>query len=329
MKNMAENKKNVPKYLVRFHGRGGQGAVTAAQLCSMAFDGPATCMPTFGAERMGSPVASFVRMSKDYNKVRTNEQVYSPQYSCILDDTLLEDVDCTAGIVPGGYLIVNTCKPYEEIREIINKNNPPEINVALIDATNIALEYLGRNITNTLILGALVKVAPQIFTLEDLITAIGEQFNPKIAQKNMDAIKTVPDATKIYPCDDKVKISFEKDYKKEWSHIGLGKLGAAELDKAGVWFTDVIDGGSARVNTGSWGVSYASFHPEYCIQCGNCVFICPDLCIEREFRDNKWQIIGVDAFHCKGCENCVGVCPGKKDKETGEKHKALTMVMKC
>ena len=105
-------------------------------------------------------------MSKNYEKVRTNEQVYSPQYVAVLDDSLLFDVDCTAGIVPGGYLVINTCRPIEEIKEIIGKYNPPAIHIALIDATNVALEYLGRNITNTLILGALLKVAPEIFTLD-------------------------------------------------------------------------------------------------------------------------------------------------------------------
>ncbi len=326
---MTENVKDAPRYLVRFHGRGGQGAVTAAQLCMMAFEGLGTCMPNFGAERMGAPVLSFAKMSKDYEKVRTNEQVYSPQYVAVLDDSLLFDVDCTAGIVPGGYLIINTCRPIEEVREIISKNNPPEINIALIDATHIALEYLGRNITNTLILGALVKVAPEIFGIDQLADAIAEQFNPKIAQKNMDAIKTVPDATIVHKCDASVKLSLETDYKKDWSHIALGLKGATELDKAGVWYTSVIDGGSTRVNTGAWGVSVAQFHPEYCINCQNCVFICPDLAITREERDGKMYVIGVDEFHCKGCESCVTVCPGKKDKETGEVHKALTMKMKC
>ncbi len=262
---MAESPSDTaPRYLVRFHGRGGQGAVTAAQLCMMAFKGLGTCMPTFGAERMGSPVASFVKMSENYDLVRTNEQVYSPQYVCVLDDTLLFDVNCTAGIVPGGYLIVNTCRPIEEIREIIAKDNPPEMNIALIDATNIALEYLGRNITNTIILGGLVKVAPQIFGLEELFGAITQQFHARIAQKNLDALKIVPEQTIVFPCDESIVLSFDKDYKADWSHIALGqgKLGATELDPAGVWYTSQIDGGSTRVNTGSWGVAVAQFHPE-------------------------------------------------------------------
>jgi 2-oxoacid:acceptor oxidoreductase gamma subunit (pyruvate/2-ketoisovalerate family) len=327
---MTEKVKEAPRYLVRFHGRGGQGAVTAAQLCMMAFDGLGTCMPAFGAERMGAPVASFVKMSKDYEKVRTNEQVYSPQYTAVLDESLLEDVDCTAGMVPGGFLIINSCRSIEEIREIIDRNDHPPINIALIDATSIALDFLGRNITNTLILGALVKVAPQVFSIEQLSNAIADQFSPKIAQKNMDAIATVPEKTVVYPCEEDITLDFTKDYKKPWSHIGFGRLGATELDQAGVWYVDKVDGGSRRVKTGAWGTSVSEFHEEYCINCHQCVFICPDFAVLREQRDDgKWYVIGIDQFHCKGCGSCVTVCPGKKDKETGEKIKALSMKMKC
>ncbi len=174
-----------------------------------------------------------------------------------------------------------------------------------------------------------MKVAPYIFSLEELCTAIADQFKGKIAQMNLDAIKVVPEKTIVYPCPEKIQIEFDKDFKESWSHVSKSKLGARDLDLAGVWYTKDIKGGSTRVNTGSWGVAVAAFHPEYCINCHNCVFICPDFCIKKELRDGKWTVVGVDEFHCKGCESCVTVCPGKKDKETGEVHLALTMRMKC
>ena len=143
----------------------------------------------------------------------------------------------------------------------------------------------------------------------------------------MDAIKLTDAASVVYPCD--AKLDFTADYKKDWSHIELGKLGSEDLDIAGVWYVKDVDGGSRRVNTGSWGTATAVFHEEYCTNCHQCVFICPDLAILREERDGKMVVVGVDEFHCKGCENCVLVCKGKKDKETGEWNKALTMRMKC
>ena len=74
---------------VRFHARGGQGGVTASQLCVDSFDGFGVNQPRFGAERMGSPTESYARMSKNKTLVRTNEQVYTPNYVGVLDDSLL------------------------------------------------------------------------------------------------------------------------------------------------------------------------------------------------------------------------------------------------
>jgi pyruvate ferredoxin oxidoreductase gamma subunit len=311
-------------YEVRIHGRGGQGGVTAAQLCVDAFEGMGVCQPSFGAERMGSPTESYARMSKNPALVRTNEKVYSPQYSLVLDDTLLLDVDCTAGIPPGGWLIVNTCKPIDEIKKLGKRT---DINYALIDATSLALKFLGRNVTNTIILGALIKIAPYLFSLDQLANAVAKTFKASIAQKNMDVIKITPEETKTFTSD--AVLDFEKDFKTAWSHIDLGKQGANQLDPAGVWYTKDINGGSRRVNTGSWGVAVATYHEEFCTQCSNCIFICPDFAIKRELKDGKWKVVGIDEFHCKGCALCTTVCPGKVDKDTKEKHLALTMKMKC
>lgn len=109
----------------------------------------------------------------------------------------------------------------------------------------------------------------------------------------------------------------------------MNKLGAKELDIAGVWYTKDINGGSRRVNTGSWGSAVAQYHAEFCISCNNCAFICPDFAILRVEKEGKWLVSGIDEFHCKGCAMCTTVCPGKIDKDTKEKHLAITMKMKC
>jgi pyruvate ferredoxin oxidoreductase gamma subunit len=311
-------------YEVRIHGRGGQGGVTASQLAVDAFEGWGVCQPAFGAERMGSPTESYSRMSVNPALVRTNEKVYSPQFVGVLDDSLLSVVDVTAGMPPGGWLIVNTCKPIEEVKKLVKR---ADIGYALIDATALALKYLGRNVTNTIILGGLIKVAPYLFTNERLVEAVGRQFKAKIAQANIDVIKVAVGETKVY--ESGVKLDFDNDCKAQWSHVDMKNIGADQMNPAGVWYVKDINGGSARNNTGSWGVSVANYHAEFCTQCGNCVFICPDFCIKREEKDGKWQVTGVDEFHCKGCGLCTTVCLGKMDKDTKEKHLALTMKMKC
>ncbi|MCP4762468.1 MAG: hypothetical protein GY870_11860 [archaeon] len=287
---------------VRFHARGGQGGVTAAQLCVDSFDGLGVCQPRFGAERMGSPTESYARMSKNPNLVRTNEQVYSPNYVGVLDDSLLEDINVTEGMTPGGYLIVNTDMSFDEIKAKVNRT---DINYAKLDATKLALDILGRNITNTVILGALVKVSNGVFTLDQLKNAIFKTFKQKLAEKNAKVVEMAFEKTEVLDLGH--KMDFMADAKVTWSHIGLGNLGYKELDKAGVWYTP---GGSEAVKTGSWGVSIAVWDKDKCIDCQRCFLICPDLTIIRKLGDDGlYHMAGVDAFHCKGCGLCNKICP--------------------
>ncbi|MFX1445755.1 MAG: 2-oxoacid:acceptor oxidoreductase family protein, partial [Promethearchaeota archaeon] len=157
---------------LRFHARGGQGGVTASNLCVEAFYGYGVCQPRFGAERMGSPTESFVRLSSDEDLVRSNEQVYAPHFVSVLDPSLLGEVDVTVGIPEGGWLIVNTTLNQLDIQNIVHRK---DLNIATIDATRIALDILGRNITNTIILGALVRVS-HLFTIDELSEAIMKRF---------------------------------------------------------------------------------------------------------------------------------------------------------
>ncbi|MHA1111381.1 MAG: 2-oxoacid:acceptor oxidoreductase family protein [Promethearchaeota archaeon] len=288
---------------VRFHARGGQGGVTASQLCVDSFAGFGVNQPRFGAERMGSPTESYARLGKNKNLIRTNTQVYTPNYVGVLDDTLLEDIDVANGMTPGGWLIVNTDMSFDEIKSKISRD---DINLAKLDATSLALEVLGRNITNTVILGALVKVSG-IFTLDQLKDAIFKTFKASIAEKNAKVVERAFEKTEML--DLGFKLDYGADTKKPWSHTGLGNPGYKERDLAGVWYTP---GGSEVVKTGSWGISVAQWNKELCINCQKCFMVCPDLAIIRELgEDGQYHMAGVDEYHCKGCMNCVLICPKK------------------
>ncbi|MHA1732255.1 MAG: 2-oxoacid:acceptor oxidoreductase family protein [Promethearchaeota archaeon] len=288
---------------IRFHARGGQGGVTAAQLVVLAYDGPAKCFPKFGAERMGSPTEAFAKVSQDPEAIRSNNEVYVPRYVGILDDTLIEDVCVTNGLPPGGWLIINTVKGVEEIRKAIGRD---DVNYAIVDATGLAIEILGRPITNTAILGALCKVSG-LFTLEDLERAIAYQFRGALVEKNVKLCRTVYEQVKMYPVD--VAWEPEKAEKPEWNHLGLNYIGAKDYELGAVWYTP---GGSVKVNTGAWGAYTILYDPEHCIQCQACYFACPDMSIKREQQENgEWHVVGTDLEHCKGCRLCVEVCPGK------------------
>jgi 2-oxoacid:acceptor oxidoreductase gamma subunit (pyruvate/2-ketoisovalerate family) len=289
-------------YNIRFHARGGQGGVTAAQLCVDAYDGYGVCQPRFGAERVGAPTESYARLSKNKEMVRTNEQVYSPQFVGVLDPTLLDSVNVTAGMAPGGTLIVNTTMSIEEIRKKVDRK---DINIARLDATCLALEYLGRNVTNTIILGALVKVSG-LFTLDELGTAIMKTFKAKIAKKNVEVLKVAFEQTESDDCG--VKLDLHYDGKVPWSHVELDLLGAKDLDTGAVWYKP---GGSRVTRTSEWAVNIAQHDMSKCINCHQCVFVCPDFAIKREMVDGKWKVMGVKEDFCKGCFLCTTVCPKK------------------
>ncbi len=162
---------------IRFHGRGGQGAVTAAEiLAKAAFEDGKYCQafPFFGAERKGAPVMAFSRIHD--KPIRRRYQVYNPDYVVVLDETLLEAVDIVSGLKEGGKVIVNT----EDDLKL------DSVEVYTIDATGIALDTLGVPIVNTVMLGAFAKVTGEV-TLDSIIKITKETFPGKIGEKNATA----------------------------------------------------------------------------------------------------------------------------------------------
>ncbi len=177
---------------IRLHGRGGQGGVTSAELTALAAieEGKyAQAFPSFGPERRGAPVMAFVRVSEE--RIRTREKVYEPDVVLVLDPTILKIVPVTSGLKDTGTLILNTNLPPDEIRKQLNT----KVRLALVDATKIALDILRLPITNTTMLGALIK-ATGIVSPESLEAPLRERFGP-IAEKNIQAFKAALEETVI------------------------------------------------------------------------------------------------------------------------------------
>jgi len=179
---------------VRIHGRGGQGVVTAAELIALAafcegFE--AQAFPNFGVERTGAPVQSFARISK--NKIITREQIYNPTILIVQDATLLDTIDVFTGCTKDTIIIINSAK--NEWLEL----NKRFKNIYFTAATEIALEIFGKNIVNTVILGAFAKYT-NLVSLDSLKKAIKEKFKDKgqaIIEKNILAVtKDYEKATK-------------------------------------------------------------------------------------------------------------------------------------
>ena len=177
---------------IRFHGRGGQGAVTSAELTALAAieQGKyAQAFPSFGPERRGAPVMAFVRVSD--KPIRTREKIYEPDVVVVLDPTLLEIVNVAAGLKKDGIVVLNTTKSAEEIREASGM----KAKLALVDASRIAVETMGIPITNTTLLGAMLK-ATDLLPTSALEGPLKERFG-RIAGKNIKAFQRAYEETVV------------------------------------------------------------------------------------------------------------------------------------
>ena len=175
---------------VRWHGRGGQGAKTAALLLaeSALEEGKyIQGFPEYGPERMGAPMRSFTRISEAPITLHSN--VRNPDAVVVLDSSLLDTIDVVDGLPEEGVLLINTSQPPQEIRQ---KLNLKKRKVFTVDASSISLDILGRNLPNTPMLGALIK-ATDLLGIDTIISAIKHKFEKKFSSRilegNIQAIR--------------------------------------------------------------------------------------------------------------------------------------------
>lgn len=175
---------------IRWHGRGGQGAVTASKILaeSAILEGKyIQAFPEFGPERAGAPVRSFTRISTE--PIYRHCSVTNPDYVAVLDPTLLEVIDVSEGLEPGAKVLINTNLTPPEAKKLLNRY---DVEVYTVDATAIAIDKIGRNIPNTPMLGALVKVTG-IIKLESLLDNFKEKYAKKfkleVFQGNLEAMQ--------------------------------------------------------------------------------------------------------------------------------------------
>ena len=177
---------------IRWHGRGGQGAVTSAELLAQAAinEGKyAQAFPSFGPERRGAPVLAFVRISNE--PIRIRAEITEPDVVVVLDPSLLRMINVASGLKNEGTLVVNTRKSAEEIRTEFGI----KWRLATIDATKIAQELLGVPITNTTMIGALIK-ATDVVDLESLVAPVNKRFR-RLADRNINAMKRAYEETEV------------------------------------------------------------------------------------------------------------------------------------
>lgn len=177
---------------IRWHGRGGQGAKTASLLLADAAFNTGKYIqgfPEYGPERMGAPITAYNRISD--NPIRIHSNIYEPDYVVVVDDTLLESVDVTAGLKEDGAIVINTTKDKEYLDKVLHGYKG---GVYTIDARKVSMETLGKYFPNTPMLAAIVKVAgimEEKAFLEDMQGSFKHKFakKPEVIEGNMKALE--------------------------------------------------------------------------------------------------------------------------------------------
>ena len=165
---------------IRWHGRGGQGTKTASLLLADAAFNTGKYIqgfPEYGPERMGAPITAYNRISD--NPITVHSNIYEPDYVVVVDDTLLETVDVTAGLKTNGAIVINTTKSEDYLKSVLKGYKGK---VYTIDARKVSTQALGRYFPNTPMLAAIVKVTG-IMNDEDFLKDMEGSFKHKFAKK--------------------------------------------------------------------------------------------------------------------------------------------------
>lgn len=258
---------------IRFHGRGGQGAVTGVRILASAthFEGKySQAIPQYGTERRGAPVVAFCRI--DDTRIRERDLVHEPDIVVILDPRLGRTVDVTQGLKEKGLALINHSGSYSDTGFAGN------FNVATVDATKIALETLGRPITNTAILGAFSKVTGLV-KLESLEKAVRQELPSRIVDSNIEAMRLA--------------------FKEVSTPMDVTDLQKMEIVKKEP-LEPLI---SYSRNVADWRVYKPIVDSDSCIGCKRCWVFCPETAIKMV--DGK-AIVSYE--YCKGCGICAEEC---------------------
>lgn len=294
-------------------GRGGQGIVTATYIIANAaiLDGfYAMANPEFGAERRGAPVKAFLTISKE--PFDDQEPVKTPDVVVVFDDKLIEPMRFAIDAAkPGGYIIINTGKKPEEIKELVGRN---DVHLVVLDAIDIARRHVKLDVPNGPLAGAFAKVMgfPR---LESIKQAFENQLG-KAVEENFAATKEAYDTAVVIPPERVDPTAKPKGIISTTSAFLTGPyelVGWAEVNKAGA----VYPGSSLPYTTGGWRIDKPVIDHSKCIMCRKCWLYCPDDAVIEAWREAegprgrkiRMKTIEFDYNYCKGCGICADVCP--------------------
>ena len=306
---------------IRMESIGGQGANLAGKILSEAailiagYNGAS--FASYGSEKKGTPVKSFVRICDPEQDVRINSPVEEPHILVIFHESLIESQPVTAGVKPDSTVIVNTSKTPDEMRDILKLQGGT---IYTVDAIKIAREEKVR--INTVLLGPVAKAMEFFFDKKNIEESIKHVFSkkyPHLLDSNLKGFNRGYEEVEIK--------KFEDDGKYEYVEytMVLPKLG---YENAPIGGTITNPGNTVLKDFSASRVGYIPvWNEDKCTNCGECEVVCPDACFVWEESVNpktgrpQTVLRGIDYQYCKGCGKCVEMCKfGALEMDLEEKY---------
>jgi pyruvate ferredoxin oxidoreductase gamma subunit len=292
-------------YEIRFESIGGLGAHLAGQtlaeagVLGLGLEG--SHFSSYGSEKKGTPLKSFIRFAESGHPVRTSSPVVRPHMVVIFHEGLARSYPVLSGLEPGGIVLVNTHRPADEMAEQLGLTFGT---IATVDALRIAIEEKTR--INTAMLGAMTRLL-EFFDRETIREALTHTFEKRHANLLDANLRTFDRA-------------YEEVHVLDLGGPGEGIPVVTSVPQLG--YENAPIGGTitnvgstiAKDMSTSRGGALPEFVPDACINCGLCDIACPDLCfVWEEGVDEKGRpamvLSGIDYKYCKGCLKCVEICP--------------------
>ena len=291
---------------IRLESIGGLGANLAGKILgeygALYLGLNASSFSSYGSEKRGSPVKSYIRYAKENTPIRVNSPIKTPDILGIFHIALAGKENLLAGVSENTSIVVNTNKDIDEVRDILKLYGGK---LYCIDALNIAIETKSR--INMVMLGAIAKTNDflDINKLEDCIKdTIGKKY-PKALENNLNAIKKGYEMVKFkeIKVDNKYDYIVSDDIKTKWGYKN------APIGGVNPSFGSSISNDVSASREGYVPV----FIKDKCINCGLCDSTCPDMSfqfVKGEYKGKEAMVnLGIDYHHCKGCLRCVEICP--------------------
>jgi len=290
---------------IRFESIGGLGAHLAGQIlaeaCVLRQGLNGAHFSSYGSEKKGTPVKSFVRLCPADQEVRTSSPIESPQVIAVFHEALLHSFDVAAGLRATGTLIMNTRKDPEEIRDLLGLRSGT---VTVLDALGIALEEKTR--VNTAMLGAVARTCAFI-DAEAVKETIRQSFSVRYAHLVEANLRTFDRG-------------FSELRSRTWPAEPADPGRPVQRAAPAFGYLDAPIGGvileagnSIRKNLSTSRQGFLpAYDPATCVHCGICDIVCPDLCFvwsQNPDDEPAVRLLGIDYHYCKGCLKCVDSCP--------------------